>query len=282
MVAQSFSSPLGFSAQSAPSKDKSGETPAPAETETGGQEDDNVDDLGRRSDGKEIDQPVNPDKDEPRKGLNRRSKRPVTLQFGHRRICHMDREADRRYSRPAYQSVAGCGAMTDFSRARRAMIDSQLRTSSVTDRRILGVMGEVPREDFVEPDRRDVAYIDDVQRLGDKASGRFMSPPATFARLVQLAEVTSSDTVLDLGAGTGYSTAVLAGLAAEVTGLEADAELARRGSDILARQGVTNARIVAGEATALRGRRFDVIVVEGALDREPTDLFPCSRMAVAS
>lgn len=164
--------------------------------------------------------------------------------------------------------------MTDFSRARRAMVDSQLRTSNVTDRRILGVMGDVPREDFVEPDRRDVAYIDDVQRLGDKASGRFMSPPATFARLVQLAEVTSADTVLDLGAGTGYSTAVLAGLADEVTGLEADAELARRGSDILARQGIGNARILAGEASAVRGRKFDVIVVEGALEREPTELFP--------
>lgn len=60
MVAQSFASPLGFSAQSAPSKDKDGATPAPTETETGGQEDDNVDDLGRRSDGTEIDQPVNP------------------------------------------------------------------------------------------------------------------------------------------------------------------------------------------------------------------------------
>lgn len=164
--------------------------------------------------------------------------------------------------------------MTDFSRARRAMVDSQLRTSNVTDRRILRVMGEVPREDFVEADRRDVAYIDDLQRLGARDSGRFMPPPATFARLVQLAEVGSGDTVLDLGAGTGYSTAVLAGLAADVTGLEADADLARRGAELLSRLGIGNARMMAGDVPDLRGRQFDVIVVEGALEQEPVELFP--------
>ena len=55
--------------------------------------------------------------------------------------------------------------MTDFAPARRIMVDNQLRTSGITDRRLLTAMGEVPRELFVPPARRELAYIDGVQPL---------------------------------------------------------------------------------------------------------------------
>ena len=109
--------------------------------------------------------------------------------------------------------------MTQFERARATMVDNQLRTSGVTDWRVLAEMATVPRERFVPAERQSVAYIDDIHWLGTRAPRRFMMAPATLAKLLQLAEITKDDAVLDVGAATGYSTAVIAGLAASVVGL---------------------------------------------------------------
>ena len=159
--------------------------------------------------------------------------------------------------------------MVDFERARTQMVESQLRSGGVTNPAILARMRTVPREDFVPATRRDLAYIDDIQWLGDKASRRFMAAPATLARLLALAEITQTDTVLDIGAATGYSTAVIAGLAASVTGLETDADLAAAARANLAALGVTNASVIHGDISQIGKVRFDVIIVEGALDAVP-------------
>lgn len=159
--------------------------------------------------------------------------------------------------------------MTDFERARTVMVDNQVRTSGVTEHRLLSRLGIVPRELFVAEGRRPVAYIDDVQWVGDPAARRFLAPPALLAKLLQLAEITAADTVLDIGAATGYSAAVIAGLAGSVVGLESNAALAEQAHDNLAGLGITNARIVAGDVAALGGERFDVVFVEGALDSVP-------------
>lgn len=163
--------------------------------------------------------------------------------------------------------------MVDYERARRFMVDNQLRTSHVTDRRILAEMGRLPRELFVPESRRALAYIDDVQPLGAAGSARFMPAPATFAKLLQLAEITPADRVLDLGAGAGYSTAVIAGLCQAVTGIEEDAALAATATQNLANLGLPNATVIAGTASALSGQRYDVIMVEGAVDAVPQTLF---------
>lgn len=163
--------------------------------------------------------------------------------------------------------------MTDFERARALMVDNQLRTSGVTEHRLLASMAAIPRERFVAVDRRSVAYIDDVQWLGEPAARRFMPPPALLAKLLQLAEITENDDVLDIGAATGYATAVIAGYAASATGLEANAglaDIARANIEVL---GLANAGIVAGDVAALRGRQFDVVIVEGALDSVPDAFF---------
>ena len=159
--------------------------------------------------------------------------------------------------------------MVDFEHARAQMVESQLRSGGVTNAAILARMRAVPRENFVPAARRDLAYIDDIHWLGDKAAGRFMAPPATLGKLLALAEITETDTVLDIGAGTGYSAAVLAGLAAAVTGLESDPGLAATASANLAALGITNARIVSGDIGHVGKSRFDVIVVEGALYAVP-------------
>jgi protein-L-isoaspartate(D-aspartate) O-methyltransferase len=159
--------------------------------------------------------------------------------------------------------------MVDFQRARAHMVESQLRAGGVTNAPILASMRAIPREDFVDPSRRDVAYVDDIQWLGKRSTSRFMAAPATLAKLIKLADITQNDNVLDIGAATGYSTAVIAGLAAEVTGLEQDAALATTAAANLAALGLANARMVAGDVEQLGSARFDVVIVEGALDSVP-------------
>lgn len=159
--------------------------------------------------------------------------------------------------------------MNDFSSARRAMVDGQLRAEGVRDERLIAAMGAIPREAFLPDGRQAMAYIDDNQPL---ANGRFLPAPATFARLVQLALVSESDRVLDVGAGSGYSTAVLARLAHDVVGLEADPDLASIATGMLRTFGVNNAEIMLGDFDVVPSGSFDVILVEGALDEEPVDL----------
>ena len=163
--------------------------------------------------------------------------------------------------------------MVDYERARRFMVDNQLRTSNITDRRILAEMGRLPRELFLAESRRPLAYIDDVQPLGAAGSARFMPAPATFAKLLQLADIAASDRVLDLGAGAGYSTAVIAGLCDTVLGIEEDAQLAAAAVENLSALGLANAAMRAGTAADVAGQRYDVIMVEGAVDSVPEALF---------
>lgn len=158
--------------------------------------------------------------------------------------------------------------MIDFERARRVMVDNQLRTSGITDHRLLVAMGEVPRERFISGPRHTLAYIDEAQPI---SATRRMAAPAAFARLVQLAEIEHTERVLDLGCGTGYSTAVLARLAAHVTAVDDEAELAGRARAILGQLGVGNVDVIAGPlATAPSSAApFDVVVVEGVLETVP-------------
>jgi protein-L-isoaspartate(D-aspartate) O-methyltransferase len=161
--------------------------------------------------------------------------------------------------------------MTDFATARRHMVDNQLRTAGITDRRILGAMGAVPREIFVPADRQALAYIDTVHPLG---GGRSLGAPAPVARLIELAGVGPEDRVLDVGAGTGYATAVLSHLAAHVTGLESEASLAAAARDNLSGLGVGNAVILEGavDGSGVTAGPFDVIILEGAVDKVPDGL----------
>lgn len=150
------------------------------------------------------------------------------------------------------------------------MIDSQLRSSGVTERRLIASFSDVPREMFVAEGRKPVAYVDDLQPLA--AGKRFILSPAHFGRMAQLAEIVDSSRVLDVGAATGYSTAVMARIAGEVVGIEIEPSLAARAVEHLAQLGITNASVIAGGAETVVGQLFDAIVVEGAVDLQPDDL----------
>jgi protein-L-isoaspartate(D-aspartate) O-methyltransferase len=159
--------------------------------------------------------------------------------------------------------------MIDFARARKQMVDTQLRTSNITDRRILAAMGALARERFVPEGRRELAYIDEHLPLG--ISGRALSAPAPFARLVQLANIQPGDAVLDLGCGTGYSAAVLAALGKSVLAVESVPALAAAARDNLAALGISNVEIAEGalDGSTVAGGPFDVVIVEAAFPAIP-------------
>ena len=161
--------------------------------------------------------------------------------------------------------------MPDYTAQRMNMVESQVRANDVTDIRIHDAMRAVPRERFVPTVKRGVAYADGAIEV---VANRYLLEPRTFSKLIQLAQVASTDSVLDVGCATGYSTAVLARLAARVTGLEQDADLVRVASDMAPAVGATNVAIVQGSLAD--GHRasapYDVIVVNGAIEAPPEAL----------
>lgn len=162
--------------------------------------------------------------------------------------------------------------MDDFPRARRAMVDSQLRPNGVTDLRLIEAMGALEREMFVPGALRPLAYLD--QDLLLSPGGRRLLSPMNFARLAQLAELTPASIVLDVGCGTGYSTAVLARLCGSVVGLDDDAALVAAANENLAALDIGNAAAVSGDLASGRAKDapFDAILIEGAIETEPADL----------
>jgi protein-L-isoaspartate(D-aspartate) O-methyltransferase len=165
--------------------------------------------------------------------------------------------------------------MDDFALARLKMVDSQLRTEAVTDYDILAVMGRVPREVFVPEGQRALAYIDaDIPVASSVGQVRYLMEAAPLARLLQLAEIDKDNRVLDVGCGSGYSAAVIAGLAASVVAVESDAALAAEARSNLATLGVTNAKVVSGALeSGVRGDApYDVIFIDGSVELVPTAL----------
>ncbi|HEX2795281.1 MAG TPA: protein-L-isoaspartate O-methyltransferase [Croceicoccus sp.] len=150
---------------------------------------------------------------------------------------------------------------TDPARARRAMIDSQLRVSGINDPRVLAAFEAVAREDYVSADQRSIAYVDRALPLGE---GRMLTAPLGQARLVNEAMPKQTDKVLLVGGGTGYLAAVLAPLVASLDVVEDDARLS----------GTPGAKAGSWHATALaegwkRGAPYDLIVIDGAVEALP-------------
>ena len=167
--------------------------------------------------------------------------------------------------------------MIDFTAARRMMVDGQVRTSDVTDRRIIAAMLELPRERFVPATNADLAYLDRdvpaVPATGGEQVRRLLKP-MVLAKLVQAAAVKSGDHVLDVGCASGYSSAVLARLAHSVVALEGDSALARLADENLAAVGANNATLVIGPLTQGWPAKapYDVIFVNGAVEVVPDAL----------
>lgn len=107
--------------------------------------------------------------------------------------------------------------MTDFAQARKNMVDCQIHTNGVVDPRLLEQFSFVPRELFVPEKLKDVAYTDEDLNLG---KGGFLLSPTIYAKMLQAVTPHADDTVLDIGCGYGYSSAILSSLVSTVISSE--------------------------------------------------------------
>ncbi|HET6183708.1 MAG TPA: protein-L-isoaspartate O-methyltransferase [Acetobacteraceae bacterium] len=155
----------------------------------------------------------------------------------------------------------------DYADARNRMVDSQLRPNRITDPRILAAMRTIPRERFLPPALRYLAYIDEDIPLG---GGRVLMEPLVFARLVQLAAPVEGERALLVAAGVGYGAAVLASCGVRVIALEEDPNLAAMAQRSLA-EFAAGVRLVKGPLAAgwPPEAPYDIILVEGAVEQFP-------------
>jgi protein-L-isoaspartate(D-aspartate) O-methyltransferase len=161
----------------------------------------------------------------------------------------------------------------DFAVARRMMVDGQVLTRDVFDPDLLAAMLEVPRERFVPPAQVALAYLD--RNLPLTADGsRCLLQPMVMARLLQAADITATDHVLDVGCGTGYSSALLARLAGSVVALEEDKDLAAFARRVL-RELAPQVEVVEGllKTGWPAAGPYDAIVLNGAAEIIPEPLF---------
>jgi protein-L-isoaspartate(D-aspartate) O-methyltransferase len=167
--------------------------------------------------------------------------------------------------------------MPDFAAARRMMVDGQVRTSDVTDLRIIAAMLALPRERFVPHENAALAYLDLDLPATTAAGGappRRLLKPMVLAKMVQVAAIKGSDHVLDVGCATGYSAALLARLAGSVVALEQDRELAGIAQENLTAAAAANVTVVTGPLVeGFKAKApYDVIFVEGSIEVVPQAL----------
>lgn len=156
----------------------------------------------------------------------------------------------------------------DFAAARAAMIDSQVRTNDVHDRRVVAALAETPREIFLPENRRALAYAD---RWVETGAGRHLWAPRDFSKLLLAVGVREEDRVLDIAPGSGYSCLVLSRLAAQVSALESSEAAAAALKATLLPTIASGVDVGHG---SLRGGRparapFDVIFVNGSVGEVP-------------
>jgi len=149
----------------------------------------------------------------------------------------------------------------DFAAARAAMVDSQLRPQGVTYPAVLQAMGSLPREQFVADASRPLAYADRAVAIGP---GRFLAAPAVLGQLLMEMIPLPGQRALVVGAGTGYSAAVLGAMGLDVVALESVPELATKAREL-------GIEIAEGplEAGHKKGAAYDRILIDGAVEVIP-------------
>jgi protein-L-isoaspartate(D-aspartate) O-methyltransferase len=159
----------------------------------------------------------------------------------------------------------------NLEQARTNMVEQQIRTWEVLDQDVLDLLYLVPREQFVPPEHRALAFSDLEIPLGH---GERMWQPKLEARILQELNVRKTDRVLEVGTGSGYFTALLAHRCAQVCSVEINPALAEFGRRNLERHGVDNAVLETGDAARGWDRHapYDVIVLTGSTPVLPVTL----------
>jgi len=191
----------------------------------------------------------------------------------------MKRVMERGIRRPlAAVAILGfglCFARQDeawFARKRRDMVELQLKARDIKDKKVLEVMGTVPRHLFVDPAVRTETYEDYPLPI---AEGQTISQPYIVALMTQGLELKGREKVLEVGTGSGYQAAVLARLAAKVYSIEIHEGLAVKAADLLRRLGYANVEIRSGDGYFGWPEQapFDAVIVTCAAGKIPEPLF---------
>ncbi|WP_270731368.1 protein-L-isoaspartate O-methyltransferase family protein [Shimia sp. Alg240-R146] len=161
--------------------------------------------------------------------------------------------------------------MTDYTALRTTMVDTQIRPSDVTKYTVIEAMLSVPREAFVPSGQRDAAYVGEHVAL---EGGRVVLDPRVLAKMLDELDIQNNELVLDIGAGLGYSSAVMARMAEAVIALESDESRAEDAQTTLSEQGVDNAIVHVGPLTqgAAEHGPYDCVVLQGAVEHLPDDI----------
>lgn len=155
----------------------------------------------------------------------------------------------------------------NIERARFNMVEQQVRPWEVLDPRVLDVLGEVKREDFVPAQHRKLAFADLSIPLDH---GQFMMKPVVEGRLLQALELSGDEDVLEIGTGSGFIAACLARLARQVVSIELHADLAERARSRIGASGIRNCQVLAQDAFGYQpSQGFDAIAVTGAVAAVP-------------
>lgn len=157
--------------------------------------------------------------------------------------------------------------MADAAVQRRNMVESQVRPSDVTDRRITAAMTAIPREQLLPSRLADLAYSDERLTL---APGRETLPPRVLAKLIQLAELDAEENVLVISE-SGYAAALVAQMAAKVVALLPDADAANAAKAAYASLAIGNVTAVSGPAASgwAAASPYDVVLIEGGIEQVP-------------
>ena len=161
--------------------------------------------------------------------------------------------------------------MSDNATRRRMMVDNQIRPSDVTKFPIIEAFLSVKREYFVPTENRDTAYVGEHIQIGND---RVILDPRTLAKMLDAVDVTDSELVLDVGAGYGYSAAIIAYLAEAVVALESEDRPANEMQNALIENGIDN--VIVEQGSLLDGAAshapYDVIFVQGGVEFIPEQI----------
>ncbi len=159
----------------------------------------------------------------------------------------------------------------DYSVARHNMVENQIRVNRVTHQGIINAFGEIPREVFVPDNLATLAYVDEKLMITE---GRYLLQPMVLARLLQSAKIRADDVVLEIGCGTGYSTAILASIANTVVAIEEDEALAKQATNNMVELGVDNAAILTSPLAEgyKKQHPYNAIVLSGSVAKVPESI----------
>ena len=183
----------------------------------------------------------------------------------------------------AFLSGAAVAPETHFAEVRRRMVEEQLRSRGIRDRRVLEAMGKVSRERFVDPILRGRAYDDGPLPIGE---GQTISQPYIVALMTELLELEGKEEVLEIGTGSGYQAAVLAEVAGSVYSIEIIEPLGKQAGKLLESLGYRNVETKVGDGYYgwPEAAPFDAIIVTAAASHVPPPLLkqlkPGGRMVI--